>query len=57
MAISFPAAEVAAKQRVELATASVHGTSLVAHAGQTLRRCYERVCSTIFDPDGDCMRF
>ncbi len=58
MAISFPAAEVAAKHRVELATSErAQGTSLVASARQTLRRCYEPVYSTIFDGDGDGMRF
>ena len=58
MAISFPAAEMAAKHRVELATREhARETSLVAHAGQTLKRGYERVCSAIFDGDGDCMRF
>ena len=24
--------------------------------GHILKRCYERVCSAIFDGDGDCMR-
>jgi hypothetical protein len=29
---------------------------LLVGVGHILRRCYERGCSPIFDPDGDCMR-
>lgn len=30
--------------------------SPLIRVGHTLRRCYERACSAIFDGDGDCMR-
>jgi hypothetical protein len=57
MAISFPAPEVAAQQQLGSATAShTDGSSLLARAGRLLERGYGRVCSAIFDPDGDCMR-
>ena len=58
MAISFPAPEAAVQQRLERETAEpTQGPSLVAQVASTLRRGYERMCSAIFDPDGDCMRF
>ena len=58
MAISFPAAEVAARHQLERAADEPElGASQLTHAGQILRRAYERVCSAVFDPDGDCMRF
>jgi hypothetical protein len=55
MAISFPAPEAATKHQLE--RASGESTQLSARAGHLLKRGYERVCSAIFDPDGDCMRF
>jgi hypothetical protein len=58
MAISFPAPEAAVQQRLEReADERVQEPSLVVSVANTLRRGYERMCSAIFDPDGDCMRF
>jgi hypothetical protein len=57
MAISFPAQESEAKQRLaHEAVEPAGGSSLVAYVAKVVRRGYERVCSAIFDPDGDCMR-
>ncbi len=57
MAISFPAPEAAAKRLEPQATERAEGSQLVSKTAHVLRRGYERVCSAIFDPDGDCMRF
>jgi hypothetical protein len=58
MAISFPAPEAAVQERLEREAAEhAQGPSLVAQVATGLKRGYERMCSTIFDPDGDCMRF
>ncbi len=55
MATSFPASQGAPGRRLE------HGAqraeSPTFRVGRILRRFYERVCSAIFDPDGDFMRF
>ena len=37
------------------ATPSAKPSPLI-RAGHILKRCYGRVCSAIFDGDGDCMR-
>jgi hypothetical protein len=57
MAISFPAPEAAGERLEPQAAARVEGSPLIAKAAHLFRRGYERVCSAIFDPDGDCMRF
>ena len=57
MAISFPVPEAAAKRLEAEAGQHAEESSLIANAAHVLRRGYERVCSAIFDPDGDCMRF
>ena len=57
MAISFPAPEAAAKRLDLHADERAQESSLLANTAHLLRRGYERVCSAIFDPDGDCMRF
>jgi hypothetical protein len=58
MAISFPAPEAAVQQRLEReADERAHGSSFVVSVANGLRRGYERMCSAIFDPDGDCTRF
>jgi hypothetical protein len=57
MAISFPASEAAAKGLELEGAERAQGPSLLASAAHLLRRGYERVCSTIFDAEGDCMRF
>ena len=58
MAISFPAPEAAVQQRLEReADERAQAPSLVVNVANTLKRGYERMCSAIFDPDGDCMRF
>ena len=57
MAISFPVPEAAPQQQIgREADARTEDVSLVTQAGRLLKRSYERVCSAIFDPDGDCMR-
>jgi hypothetical protein len=56
MAISFPAPEAAAESLEHEAGERAAGSSLVITVAQLLRRGYERVCSAIFDADGDCMR-
>jgi hypothetical protein len=33
-----------------------HRPSLLVRLGDILKRCYERACSAILDPEGDCMR-
>jgi hypothetical protein len=55
MAISFPAPEAAPSGRLE--SDGERAESRIVSGGHVLRRFYERVCSAIFDPDGDCMRF
>ena len=57
MAISFPAPEAATRQRVKREAAETQRPSLVAQVTSMLKRGFERVCSAIFDSDGDCMRF
>jgi hypothetical protein len=58
MAIPFPAPEAATEDQCErVAGDRAQKSSLIVNVGHILRRCYERVCSAIFDPDGDCMRF
>jgi hypothetical protein len=56
MAISFPAPEAAPQQIGREADERTDDASLLTEAGRLLKRGYERVCSAIFDPDGDCMR-
>jgi hypothetical protein len=58
MVISFPAPKTAISRRVEpesAGTAPRH--ALFVGVASAVRRGYERVCSAIFDPEGDCMRF
>jgi hypothetical protein len=58
MAISFPAPEAAVQERLEReADERAQGSSFVVSVATNLRRGYERMCSAVFDPDGDCMRF
>ena len=57
MAISSAAPEVAAERVEREADEPAQRRSLIVRLGHLLRRGYERVCSAIFDPEGDCMRF
>ena len=53
MAISFPAQEAAPGRRLEHEAQRAESPTF---GGRVLKRIYERVCSAIFDPDGDVMR-
>jgi hypothetical protein len=55
MAISFPAPEAVPSRQLE--SDGERAQSWIVSSGRVLRSVYERVCSAIFDPDGDCMRF
>jgi hypothetical protein len=55
MATSFPAPQGAPSRRLE--HEAQRAKSPTFSVRRILRRCYERVCSAIFDPDGDCTRF
>jgi hypothetical protein len=57
MAISSAAPEVAVERVEREVGERAQRGSLIDCLGYVLRRGYERVCSTIFDPDRDCMRF
>jgi hypothetical protein len=57
MAISFPTPEVARQSFEREAGEHAFASSAIVAAGRLLRRGYERLCSAIFDPEGDCMRF
>lgn len=57
MAISVPAPEATANQQVGRERGELQpAPSLIVDIGHILRRGYERLCSAIFDPEGDCMR-
>jgi hypothetical protein len=55
MAISFPAPEAATSRQLE--SDSERAQSWIVSTGRVLKSVYGRVCSAVFDPDGDCMRF
>jgi hypothetical protein len=57
MATSSAAPELTAEPVAREAGERAESGSLIIRLGRVLGRGYERVCSAIFDPDGDCMRF
>jgi hypothetical protein len=55
MATSTQAQEAAAQQELEHSE-DARRRSPVRVLVHRLRRLYERICSAVFDSDGDCMR-